>query len=85
MKIPFANSFAGSMLVVLPVTAVSAAETGQVARVDCMDMFYGVIPAEIIRGHPAERMKRHAAKMHQNLARAVGYSVPTFPLSPSVL
>ena len=53
MKSSIAKVCAAAALVVLPVFAAPGAETGQVARVNGMDVFYGVIPAEIIRGHPA--------------------------------
>ena len=43
-----------------------AAETGQVTRVNGIDVFYGVIPAEIINGHPADHPER---KMHGGVPR----------------
>ena len=61
MKSSIAKGCAAAALVVLPVFAAPGAETGQVARVNGMDVFYGVIPAEIIRGHPAGHTER---KMH---------------------
>jgi hypothetical protein len=46
-----------------------AAETGQVARVDGLDVYYGVMPAEILRGHPADHVER---KMHRGPPRRSG-------------
>lgn len=46
-----------------------AAETGQVTRVNGIDVFYGVTPAEIISGHPADHAER---KMHGGVPRGSG-------------
>jgi hypothetical protein len=46
-----------------------AAETGQVVRVNGIDVFYGVIPAEILSGHPADHAER---KMHGGVPRGSG-------------
>ena len=46
-----------------------AAETGQVTRVNGIDVFYGVIPAEIISGHPADHTER---KTHGGVPRGSG-------------
>ena len=46
-----------------------AAEPGQPLRADGMELFYGVMPAEIIRGHPNEHSER---KMHGGVPRGSG-------------
>lgn len=46
-----------------------AAEAGQVARVDGMDVFYGVVPAEIVSGHLTDHVER---KMHGGVSRGSG-------------
>lgn len=57
------------LLATLSAGLVFAAETGQVARVNGMDVFYGVIPAEIISGHPENHAER---KMHGGVPRGSG-------------
>lgn len=57
------------LLFVLFTGSALAAETGQVARVNGIDVFYGVIPAEILRGHPADHAER---KMHGGVPRGSG-------------
>ena len=47
----------------------SAAELGQPLRADGMELFYGVMPAAIIRGHPNEHSER---KMHGGVPRGSG-------------
>jgi hypothetical protein len=46
-----------------------AAETGQVARVDGLDVFYGLVPAEMLTDHPADHVER---EMHRGLSRRSG-------------
>ena len=60
---------AALLLFVLSTGSALAAETGQVARVNGIDVFYGVIPAEILRGHPADHAER---KMHGGVPRGSG-------------
>jgi hypothetical protein len=69
MKSSISKMFAAVALFALPVFAVPAAETGQVAHINDMDVFYGVIPAEIIRGHSAGHTER---KMHGGVPRGTG-------------
>lgn len=57
------------LLFVLTTGSALAAETGQIARVNGIDVFYGVIPAEILRGHPADHTER---KMHGGVPRGSG-------------
>ena len=52
-----------------PSFAATSVERGQVARVNDLDIFYGVIPAEIIRGHPAEHPE---ASMHGGVPHGSG-------------
>ena len=56
-------------LFVLSIDAALAAETSQVARVNGIDVFYGVIPAEILSGHPSGHAER---KMHGGVPRGSG-------------
>lgn len=60
---------AALLLLVLFTGSALAAATGQVARVNGIDVFYGVIPAEILRGHPADHAER---KMHGGVPRGSG-------------
>ena len=60
---------AALLLFVLSTGSAFAAETGQVARVNGIDVFYGVIPAEILRGHPADHAER---RMHGGVPRGSG-------------
>lgn len=60
---------AALLLTVLSAGPALAAETGQVARLSGIDVFYGVIPAEILRGHPADHVER---KMHGGVPRGSG-------------
>jgi len=60
---------AALLLFVLSTGSALAAETGQVARVNGIDVFYGVIPGEILRGHPADHAER---KMHGGVPRGSG-------------
>ena len=60
---------AALLLFVLSTGSALAAETSQVARVNGIDVFYGVIPAEILRGHPADHAER---KMHGGVPRGSG-------------
>ena len=69
MKSPMTKMFAAAVLVALPAIATPATQTGQVARVNGIDVFYGVIPAEIIRGHPAGHAE---SKMHGGVPRGSG-------------
>ena len=69
MKSPMTKMFAAAVLVALPAIATPATQTGQVARVNGIDIFYGVIPAEIIRGHPAGHAE---SKMHGGVPRGSG-------------
>ena len=64
-----ATATAGLLLFVLSASSVLAAETGQVARVNGIDVFYGVIPAEILSGHPADHDER---RMHGGVPRGSG-------------
>jgi hypothetical protein len=52
-----------------PAFGAAPVETRQVARIDGIDVFYGVIPAEVIRGHPPEHAK---TKMHGGVPRGSG-------------
>ena len=66
----FAKRTATALLLsVLSLGCAIAAETGQVTRVKGIDVFYGVIPAEIISGHPADHAER---KMHGGVSRGSG-------------
>jgi len=60
---------AALLLFVLSTGSALAAATEQVARVNGIDVFYGVIPAEILRGHPADHAER---KMHGGVPRGSG-------------
>ncbi len=69
MKSSIARTFAAVALTALSVFSAQPAETGQVTRVSGIDVFYGVIPAEIIRGHPAGHAE---TKMHGGVPRGSG-------------
>jgi hypothetical protein len=47
----------------------SAAETGQVVRVGGLDVFYGLVPAKMLTGHPADHVER---EMHRGSSRRSG-------------
>ena len=69
MKSALAKKIAATALLAPAALSAAAAETAQVARVSGIDVFYGVIPAEIIAGHPADHAER---KMHGGVpAKAV--------------
>lgn len=57
------------LLTLLFMGSAMAAESGQVARVNGMDVFYGVIPAEIVSGHPSGHTE---TKMHGGVPRGSG-------------
>lgn len=57
-----------SLLLVMSAGVATAAETGQVARVDGMEVYYGLLPAEISRGQPT----RHIEKQHGGVPRGRG-------------
>ena len=69
MKSTLAKKIAATALLALAALSAPAAETAQVVRVSGIDVFYGVIPAEIIRGHPADHAER---KMHGGVPRGSG-------------
>lgn len=69
MKRSIAKMFAAAALVALPVIVAAATGSGQVARVNGIDIFYGVIPAEIIRRHPAGHAE---SEMHGGVPRGSG-------------
>lgn len=57
------------LLLVFPPTGFAAGvETGQIARMNGMDVYYGLIPAEIVRGQPS----RHVEKIHGGVPRRSG-------------
>lgn len=58
-----------AIVLLLSTLQASAAELGQPVRADGMELFYGVMPAEIIRGHPNERRER---QMHGGVPRGSG-------------
>jgi hypothetical protein len=69
MTVFCARTAAALLLFGLTMDFAIAADTGQVVRVNGIDVFYGVIPAEILSGHPADHVER---KMHGGVSRRSG-------------